>query len=231
MVLDGGERDYDFTAEVTAVTASFHNFSSQSCGGIARYEWAVGHGTEGPLRESLLSFTSQGIVDNGDGSGHAQLPLPGLRDLGNRRIYITVRGITGCEDILESTSNGFIIDTSPPSVEVVGTGNQAIEHAQGNSSDHMNYQSFDTYSSIWRAADPQSGLADDAMVRVGTFPGGDDVTSSRRVSGNYIRDRIVSMEGRPIYVTVTATNGAGVESSAISEPISLDTTPPAIGEV
>lgn len=236
MVLDGGGpelRDYDWTEEITAVTAYFHSFYSRSCGGIATYLWAVGEGTEGTARESVLRFTSRGVTDNGDGTGHAQLPVAGLRELTNRRLYITVRGVTGCGGVLESTSNGFIIDTSPPFLEVIGTGHQAIERAQSTDDGigHQAYQSSDVYSAVWDVADSESGILDDVMVQVGTFPGGSDITPSRMVSSDHIRDRVAVAEGLPTYVTVTAANGAGVETVAMSEPITMDTSPPITGQV
>jgi hypothetical protein len=234
IVLDGGgQEDYEFTDEVTAVTTRFYDFSSTTCGGITGYEWAVGQGVEGVARESVLPFTTRGLTDNGDGSGHAQLPVAGLRELTNQRLYITVRGITGCGGMLESTSDGFIIDTTPPSLEFIATGYQAIEHAQstGGNVEQERYQSSDLFSAVWEAADAQSYIPDDVIVQVGTFPGGSDVSQGRRVSGNDLRERISVPEGQPTYVTLSAVNGAGLESIAISEPITMDTTPPLTGEV
>lgn len=235
-MLDGGgaeERDYDFTDDITAITARFHGFSSQACGGLVGYEWAVGEGVEGAARESVVLFTARGLTDNGGGSGHAQLPVAGLRELTNRRLYITVRGMNGCGGVLESTSNGFVIDTSPPSLEVIGTGYQAIERAQsaGDSIENARYQTSDFYSAVWESADPQSDIPDDVIVRMGTFPGGSDISLGRMVSGDHVREQISVMEGRPTYVSVTAVNGAGLESIAIGEPITMDTTPPHTGEV
>ncbi len=239
MVLDGGAgEDLDYTDEVTAITARFYGFSSDTggCGGVARYEWAVG-GEEPSSRESVLAFTSEGVTDNGDGSGHAQLPLPGLRELTNQRLYVTVRGVSDCGEILESTSDGFVIDHTPPSLEILATGPQAIEHAQseGGVVDHVTYQTTDTYSSIWNSQDDESGSGDDIIVQVGTFPGGSDLVQGGVISGDHIRGRVSagadSAEGRPVYVTVTATNGAGLEATAVSEPITMDTTPPQSGQV
>ena len=243
VVLDGAnEGDLDFTDEITAVTARFYGFSSETCGGVVSYVWAVGVGHEGPSRESVLAFTPRGVTNNGDGSGHAQLPLPGLRDLANQRLYITVRGVTGCSGILESTSNGFIIDHTPPSLDVIATGTQAIERAQsgGVADSHVTYQSTDTYSSVWTSSDDESGLVpndDDVIVQVGTFPGGSDVMQSETVSGGHLRGRVSAgadsavVEGVPVYVTVTATNGAGLQTTSVSEPVVMDTTPPLSGEV
>ena len=64
--------DVDYTDEVTAVSATFSGFLSQSCGGIAWFEWAVG---EDPVysKESVLPFTDSGVVVVGNGSGYAQV--------------------------------------------------------------------------------------------------------------------------------------------------------------
>ena len=236
VVIDGGMpdlSDIDFTYDVTSVTAQFYGFSSVTCGGIAWYEWAVGEGAEGAERETVLQFTSRGVTDNGDGTGHAQLPVAGLPALAGRRLYVTVRGVTDCGDTLESTSNGYTIDTTPPSLEVLATGERAIERAQSGSANfqHQTYQTSDIVSAIWSAMDTESGIPDDIMVQVGTFPGGDDLTPSGPVPGNSIRGRVTAPEGRPSYLTLTAVNGAGLESVAIGEPITMDTTPPLQGQV
>ena len=153
-------------------------------------------------------------------------------------LYITVRGITGCGGILESTSNGFVIDSSPPSLGIIGTGNQAIERAQStgdlNEDDlitHEEYQAASTFSSIWEARDDDSGLAGDVLVRIGTYPGGEDTKDEIAVTENYIRGSIMSNEGLPSYVTVVAENRAGLVTTAVSSPVVMDTTPPLTGLV
>lgn len=65
--------DIDYTDETTAITAHFDGFSSQSCGGIVRYEWAVG--IEGIGEEEVFSFTENGIIFAPDGSGKAQVEI------------------------------------------------------------------------------------------------------------------------------------------------------------
>ena len=65
--------DIDYTDETTAVTAHFDGFNSQSCGGIIRYEWAVG--IDGSGKEDVFSFTENGIIFAPDGSGKAQVKL------------------------------------------------------------------------------------------------------------------------------------------------------------
>ena len=146
-----------------------------------------------------------------------------------------MRGITGCGDILESTSNGFVIDPSPPSLEVISTGYRAIGRAQSTDgdapADHEAYQATAQFSSVWRVGDEESGVTDDVMVKTGTYPGGADIESERAVSENYIRGFLTDEEGLPNYITVSAQNRASLESVAISDSVALDTSSPLGGEV
>ena len=70
---DPGLLDIDYTDELTAITAHFFGFSSQSCGGLVRYEWAVGVESEGVGRETVMPFTDRGIVVGANGTGYAQV--------------------------------------------------------------------------------------------------------------------------------------------------------------
>ena len=237
IVIDGErstlEEDIDYTDEITAVTAHFFGFESELCGGISSYEWALGEGNQGLERESVMPFTTQGIVADVSGTGYAQANLPNLHSFGSRRLYVTIRGTTGCGDILESTSNGFVIDSMPPSLEIIETGPQAIENTQisRDISTSSAYQVAAGYSSIWRANDEQSGVSNQTIVDIGTYPYGSDISDDMAISENYIRSQIMSVDGVATYVTVTVTNGAGIESKMTSSPIVRDTTPPTTGEV
>ena len=119
---------------------------------------------------------------------------------------------------------------------MIGTGNRAIERAQLNGDlgapiDHEEYQTEAGFSSIWTVADDESGITDDVSVKVGTYPGGENVEARADVSQSYLRSTVMSAKGLPNYVTVAAINGAGLESVAISNPVVMDATPPFIGEV
>ena len=225
--------DVDYTDEVTAVTAHFYGFDSELCGGISVYEWALGEGNEGLHRETVMPFTTRGIVAVGtSGSGYAQANIPNLHSFGSRRLYVTIRGITGCGDILESTSNGFVIDSVPPSLEIIGTNPQAIENTRTSGDSHRSvYQIAAGYSSVWSTTDDQSGLSNQTIVDIGTYPYGSDISNNIATSENYIRNQIMSLDGVPTYVTVTVTNQAGIESKRTSSPVVRDTTPPTVGEV
>ena len=224
--------DMDYTDELTSITARFYGFTGAECpGGIARYEWAVRTGDSLPT--DIIPFTTQGIFESDEepGSGHAQLPVSGLENRIGQRLFITVRAMTGCGRVSQATSDGFVIDPSPPILNVFLAGSGRTEHAQNSPSSEGQYQGTDDYSAHWQASDSQSGVPGDVSVRVGTYPGGSDLASPRPVSTDYLRETIGSLEGVPSFVTVTASNGAGVESEVVSEPITLDTSPPDAGLV
>ena len=163
-----------------------------------------------------------------------QALLPDLDRFNSQLLYITVRGFTGCEDMLESTSNGFVIDPSPPTIQILGTGENAIEHAQSATEDvpinHTIYQTTPSFSSLWETYDEQSGLEDSVVVSIGTYPGGRDILDSTTPT-NHIRTTASGGEGLPHYVTVEASNRAGVSAVATGDSVALDTSAPTLGEV
>ena len=218
--------DIDYTDEMTSISARFHGFTSEACpGGIVTYEWAVLAGSD--HQTVLFDFTSHGIFESptGSGSGHAQLPISGLDLWVGQRLYTAVRAVTGCGRVSQAMSDGFVIDLSPPLLEEDMSGAQTAGSSGGL------YQGTEGYSVQWTAGDPESGVPGDATVRVGTYPGGADLEGPRPLSTDYVRGTVESPEGVPTYVTVTATNGAGLESEVVTEPITLDTTPPETGMV
>lgn len=233
--MDGTLEDIDYTDEITAVTAHFVGFNSELCGGISSYEWALGVDYEGLDRESVMPFTTKGVVVGENGTGYAQVNLPDLQLFGRQQLFVTIRGITGCGDILESTSNGFVIDSDAPSLEIINTGPKAVETTQMRENTNMSnkgvYQFEAGYSSIWRVIDDESGLSDVALVDIGTYPNGRDISTGVTTSNDYIRGEIRSAEGVATYVTVTVSNGAGITSKNTSSPIVHDTTPSLTGEV
>ena len=136
--------------------------------------------------------------------------------------------------MLESTSDGFVIDTTPPDLKV------EIDNAiSGSSQDNLQpvYQASPSLSATLELVDTESSIAgDSAAVKIGTFPGGSNIKSEEPVvnSEGYIFREVIQDDvdyGLPIYVTLSAQNGAGVESVAVSNPLVVDTSPPVMGEV
>ena len=164
-----------------------------------------------------------------------QALLPNLSSYGAQALYATVRGSTDCGDIIFATSNGFVVDPSPPSLEVIGTGENAIEHAQslfGQSHiNHTMYQVSPSFSALWWLNDDESGAQTGKVVSIGSYPGGGDILAEHDISDDSIRGNLETEDGVPHYVTVTGYNRAGLGITVSGRSIALDTSPPTLGQV
>lgn len=161
-----------------------------------------------------------------------QALLPDLRSYGGQPLFVTVRGITGCDEVLETTSAAIIVDLTPPNSEITETGRYAVEHTQASMvTSHEVYQDVAGFSTVWQTSDTESGLDGPVSVKIGSYPGGGDIERERTATEDYIRSSIVSTEGVPTYVTVTANNRAGLSATVFSEPVVLDSSSSLAGEV
>ena len=167
-----------------------------------------------------------------------QVLLPGLDAFAPAPLYITVRAFTGCDHTLVLTSDGFVIDPSPPIPEIFGVGENAIEHAQSTPEREVHsprsmYQTTSSFSSLWGTRDKESGVgeSESTSVRIGTYPGGRNVLDATTIS-DYIRTTASGGAGLPHYVTIETTNRAGLSAVARSSTsVVVDTTPPSLGQV
>ena len=78
-----------------------------------------------------------------------------------------MRAVTGAGGVLESTSDGFVVDATSPVVVVTAVGATAV-----NTTDSavLYQKETDSYTATWRVDDGESGVADVAF-RLGSFPG------------------------------------------------------------
>ena len=138
--------------------------------------------------------------------------------------FVTVEAITASGSRFQGTSNGITIDTTPPNLvsEIeqfdVAFSLQEPSRFQGNNH---------TIASRWLFDDLQSGIVNYEWA-IGTKPYGQDVQSLTSVgmATSAINSRLygVIQESVTYYVTVVATNGAGLTSNATSEGIIYSTS-------
>ena len=168
-------------------------------------------------------------------SHYHQVLLSGLDQYGNQPLFITVRGVTGCNRILESTSNGFIIDPTPPHLQVGRAGLYALEYATYSYGEtetgDIQYQTMPSYSATWSAADLEGGVVGGATIKTGTYPGGGDISNYSTTVENYVRGTVGVRDGLSNYVTVSVWNSAGLQSTATTNAVVVDTSTPQSGEV
>jgi len=148
-----------------------------------------------------------------------------------------VRAITGCGNILESNSDGFIIDSTPPEVAFIAVGANAVELGRASETDnivpeHQAYQTEQLLSATWTANDAESGVQTERLVKIGSYPGGSDIISETTITDDYVRGLEMSANaGEPNYVTVSIWNRAGIRQDVTAPAVAWDQTPPHQGEV
>ncbi|XP_035698714.1 uncharacterized protein LOC118431579 [Branchiostoma floridae] len=227
--------DVDYQLHTGTVTVRFKGFESARHG-IVHYEWAVGTAA---LWDDVQPYSSAGIVlyeDNADmegigGEGHAQALLP-LRP--GQLYYTTVRAITGAGDILESSSDGFTVDVTPPQIDFLGFGVTSEDEEFTFGPDMSRYQlSADYITAEWGYREEESDVVF-ASFAYGTFPGSHDVynrtVTSQRTSVPNGRVH-PSTQGRPNILSLTAINSVGLRTVALSPSLTVDSTTPEAGDV
>ncbi|XP_070573951.1 uncharacterized protein [Ptychodera flava] len=245
---DDVDIDVDYQLESGTVTVQFHDFESAQHG-IVHYEWAIGRS---PLADDVQPYISVGIVQpdekedtigegiHGFGIAQSLLPLePGIT------YYTTVRAITGSGNVLESSSDGFIVDTTPSSMKINKfIHNMAVDTINvTDKSDNDLSVSDDRASGCYQSASESpavSWIVEDAESEIaftefcyGTYPGASDVyncTEATSVDG--VPSALVQLDvNRPNILTVKSTNKVNLQAEAISGSITVDTTPPIAGTV
>lgn len=224
--------DLEFQRDTTSITATFEGFVSESCE-IDRYEWAIGYGVS--ELEAVQSFTTIGLVvtrheatQGSPGAGRAQALLPGLTEI-TRVMYVTVRAVTMCGNVLEAASNGIKIDTTPADISFTHVGTRTNSGTSGVSYHNL----ASALSASWQIREQQSRQMGQSQYRLGTYPGGDDLHKATSSSDNTVQDGVATaaLNGLPNYFTVTAWNEAGLKSEVISNSIVYDTSRPSVGTV
>ncbi|KAK7496779.1 hypothetical protein BaRGS_00011988 [Batillaria attramentaria] len=215
LVLDGeGEDDLDFSYDMAAVAITFSGFSSVACG-IVGYEWGVG---TTPFATDVLPYSDFGLVVDDHGNGFAEAHIMQFE---GQTYYSTVRAITGhnChEEYIVSSSDGFTVDTTPPSVTFhVGT--------RQVTSDQVVYQTRGNKLELAWSAEDASGV-NETRLTLDLF---DDSPNTFLVP-SVLKDLIAldssPSEGDTIVSTIVITDNAGNGKALYLPPVTFDYSPP-----
>ena len=170
---------------------------------------ALAKGVPSPLVASggTASVSSGALAD---GSYHWQFQL--IDSTGSATGWISFGGNP-------EAAVDFLKDTTPP---IAGT----VNDGPGPDLSVQNYST--SISANWSGfSDPESGIAGYRWA-VGTSPGATDVLPFTTVGTTPGAIATVALvDGTTYYVTVEATNGAGLVVTASSNGVLVDTTPPA----
>jgi hypothetical protein len=211
-VNDGPGADISQQSSATTISANWTAWSDAQSG-VTGYEWAIGTSAGGV---DIQAYTSVGLSTS---ATNGALALSG-----GATYYVTVRGTNGAGGTSTASSNGVTVDATPPVAGAVNDGPGADIDAQTSTT---------TISSNWTAwTDAQSGVTGYEWA-IGTYAGGVDIQAYTSVgaSTSATNGALALSSGTAYYVTVRGTNGVGLTSTASSDGVTVDTTPPVVGVV
>lgn len=201
-VSDGLGADSSLQASVTTLSANWSGFSDLGTG-IASYAWALGTSAGAA---NLQPFQSVGLATSATRSG--------LGLVTGVTYFVTVRATDGAGLSVSASSNGVLVDATPP---VAGTVND------GPAADLGVIPSSGLVEANWSGfADPESGIVDYSWA-IGTSPGAEDIQPLAFVGNATSASGVFALSsGVTYYVTVQATNRVGLSVRASSNGASLE---------
>ncbi|KAK3101031.1 hypothetical protein FSP39_000383, partial [Pinctada imbricata] len=207
-----GRKDVDFQTDMSYISAFWEGF----------------HDSHSAIQEYYVSIgTCPGCMNSLDNQAVGMVTELNLTEVhfgAGLTYYTTVKACNTADMCTSVTSDGVIMDISPPTMGVV---------QDGTTSNDIEYQSVQTYiGAKWYGfVDPQSGMYK-YQWRVGTTPGGDDLMAPVDIHLTQVTAKpnlnISLPEGNRIYITVRGFNKAGLYTDATSDGFLIDTSTPAI---
>jgi len=192
-----------YSASPTQLTAMWSSTDAES--GITLCEYAVG---TSPAATDVRGWTGAGT--------QTSITIDGLTLVDGGNYFISVRVTNGAGLVSQvGTSNGIIVDLSPPSQPTV-------------TDDGAFTTSGTQLHATWASSDAQSGIAKYEYA-IGTTAGGVETLgwTNAGVSTDKTITGLTLVSGTRYYISVRATNGAGLVSSVgTSDGILVDATPP-----
>ncbi|WAR05722.1 hypothetical protein MAR_021091 [Mya arenaria] len=213
---DGTYTDIDYMTSSNTVQAYWTHFIDAHTP-VREYFVSVGTCKE---CDDVLTEQSVGIKN--------EMEIAGLLLMEGRFYYTSVKACNTAMLCSRASSDGFLIDKSPPTRGTVSDGLSGSDNEYQASRTHVGCKWFGF-------SDPQSGLSH-YVWRLGTFKGGDDIVSATNVHNHEIA-YIVDVQshsgtllpvGKLVYCTVRAYNKAGLFSEMSSNGFVVDTSPPTI---
>ena len=222
IVIDGIGPDIDYMNYTSSLSIQWKGIDDQESG-IANCSWTVIQQSASDKRTAFENDTvvlTQPVESKGNLTRENLCLIPGAR-------YVSKIACSNKDGFISTSfSDGVVVDVTSPSAVLVRDGSSL--------STDVEYQSSTTVvEAIWSPfEDHESGISE-YRWGLGTMP--DDVsivkfTSTGKDTTGRARNVTLS-HGVRYYVTVEATNGAGMTSHGWSSGFTVDVTPPEITEV
>ena len=222
MVIDGVELDIDFTDSMDSLEISWKGFKDEESG-ISSCSWSLIEQTASDNSSAFGNDTvvlSQSVGISGNLSRQNLSLVPGAK-------YISKITCTNGDGFSStSSSDGIIVDVTPPSPSLIHDGSSLQSDIQ--------YQSS---TSVVEAAWAPFGDGESGVVKyrwgIGTSPDLTDLMnfSDVGIATTVRKNNLTLTHGKRYYVTIEATNGAGITSHGWSDGFLVDVSRPELTEV
>ena len=221
-VIDGIGLDNDFTNSMNLLSTQWQGFEDEESG-VASCSWTL---IEQSASDNSSLFGNDTVVlrkavESEGNLTEANLSLvPGAR-------YISEITCTNADGFSStSSSDGVTVDVTPPNSGLVHDGSSLVSDIQ--------FQfSTTTVQAIWEPfRDHESGVVK-YRWGLGTTPDNVDVLNFTDVGmmTSAMAENLTLTHGERYYVTIEATNGAGMSSHGWSDGFTVDISPPELTEV
>ena len=215
--------DIDFQLDDKAIGAHWSGFKDPVYD-ISRYDWCIRDQPPNPSGPDECKWPFIEV-------NHLKTKASRFHNLTlshGTKYFITVRAENTRGDTIMSSSDGVVIDRTPP----IG---KSIHISPSLGKDTLFITSPSAPVVTWSIDDPESGISH-FIVYVGSFPFQNDLLSIQRVeslSRSLDLDLVnfTLYEGLSFYVTVTGVNMLGLETTRVSQQVVVDWTPPDFGKV
>ncbi|XP_064643830.1 uncharacterized protein LOC135497820 [Lineus longissimus] len=209
-------KDKNFQWDADHIWAHWDGFTDPHSG-VVSYSWSVGTcvGCGDVLRDHPLGANTDAVTTDSEVT-----PRPG------QIYYVTVTACNAVGLCTSASSDGVLIDNTPPVVGWVQDGIDLRDTDYQLSRDNVG-------AKWWGFLDPHSGISHYSWW-IGTTPGGDDLMKEERLHHTqmvFLRQLPGGVRlpvDKDIHVTIGATNQVGMSSNATSNGFKVVTSAPVI---
>ena len=215
--------DVDVVGDLENIQAKWKCFDYES--GISSQRLAIG---TYPAGFNVKPFDDIKVVSQTIKESEMYVKFYNVTILPKVRYHVTVKIVNGAGLKKTITSDGILLDTTPPTVA-----SQYIKDGKSGKDKDFTVDRF-AYSAHWEQAfsDGESGVVE-YRAGLGTKPGLADVNAFYTVGlkTNLTITGLILESGRVYYVTVVCCNGVGMCVNASSNGLTVDFVPPHLGKV
>ena len=210
--------DIDFQIDDRTIWTHWRGFKDPVFG-ISRYHWCIRDLPPNPSGSDLCTWPFMEVHNLKTNATR----FHNLTLTHGKKYYVTVKAENTRGDTVMSSSDGVVIDRTPPIAKSI-----QISSSSGKETLFLTSPSSPVVS--WSIDDPESGISH-FLVSAGSFPCQSDLVAVQhvdRISRSLDLDQVnfTLYEGLMFYVTVTGVNMLGLETVITSQQVIVDWTPP-----